>query len=392
MNKIAKTDRMVHVPPRFLEWLNFLLFINQAQSSYDLVTRYFFDQFASEPRLFFDFMRFFKERVLEDTKNHSPLAFDMAQRYLDILSPLCERFGFLKEKSHLDDICFHSVNPAAYLEIDAALADYKKKSTAVVGKILKILNEVVKSAHFEAIVKGRYKNLYSIYRKMRAKRKHDVWQLKDIFAFRIILKNNQTEQCFEVINLLHDRFYPIADFFKDYITIPKINGYQSIHTGLRQVMPEWDVPIEVQVRTQAMDDFTDSGLAAHWLYSQSKTSKLLTEKEKNLISYLRHRSTDRQGVYFLSYTGDLFQLEQAATVLDFAYHLHTKIGDKAKSALVNGQAQPLWYTIREGDRIQVVLSQTKEVKADWLSHVITKYARRKIQEALARRSALSNLD
>lgn len=356
------------------KWLHFLLAVNDESRNKELLTRYFFERFAPAPNLFLQFIVSFKNQL---EKKHSPkLQKLLAKRYLDILSGLCERFGFLKIKHHLDDVCFQLLHPKTYQTIDKLLGVYKKKSDALVSKIINVLKTVVTKKGYRCHVKGRYKNIYSIYRKIQKKHKKNVLSLNDIFAFRIIIKKNDPQLCFEILNLLHDTFLPVASFFKDYITIPKVNGYQSLHAGLNNVIPEMSLPIEVQIRTQAMDDFAEKGIAAHWMYARTKKAKLISEKEQKLLQYLSQETSPL--VYFFSYKGDLFSLNRESTALDFAYHIHTELGHRTKSVLANKRQKSVSYKIQEGDSLKLITHPQPCITKKSLAYVSSQTARQKI--------------
>ncbi len=319
-----------------------------------LLAHYFFIQFTHSPQGFYDFL-FFLDKNLR-SRTHLVIRRKIASYYLHILSPLCERFGFYERKNILDDIAFYLVYPKKYLEISRILRQYKIKSRMITRKIFVVLEDLLKTNHYSFILKGRYKTVYSTYVKLKKKPRKTVLQLNDIFAFRIILKNNSIDECFALLNQLHDRFSPVTDFFKDYITIPKINGYQSLHTGINNVIDELDLPIEVQIRTQSMHDFSEKGVAAHWVYKTSKYFNSSLRKEKQLYEYFlsfSHTPLD-QFVYCFSYKGDIFTLRRGETVHDFAYMIHSDLGSNAKYAFVNNEKMPLLHIIQDGDRIKVM--------------------------------------
>lgn len=340
------------------KWLDFLLFVNEEPENKELLASYYFYQFAASPRAFYGFVRFVKQTLLRLLHGHRKKA--IARRYLAILSQLCERFGIFEEKIQLDDLCFKICHDKEYRAIDRLLASYQKKSEKLIARIIEALKREFKKKQIECDIKGRYKSIYSIFRKLRKKslysHQNTVLDLHDIFAFRIILKKTSKKDCFEVLNLLHDRFTPLAGHFKDYVSIPKINGYQSLHTGLNGVLPDLDLPIEVQIRTKAMDKFAERGLAAHWLYSEDKKSKLITEKEERLIQHMNTAFTNEQDkkIYVFSHRGDVFPLRPGSSALDFAYHIHTQLGLRTKGARVNNLRVSPSHILREGDRIEIL--------------------------------------
>ncbi len=338
----------------FNKWLCFLASIRDGQKNRELILDYFFHKFSQKPKDFYEFMEFFKENLSEEKDDKSRQY--LANQYLKIFSQLCERFGFFEEKQMLDDDCFKIIEPEEYAKIDKAMAKYKKESTKLIGTILDILGKLLKSKNYNFEIHGRYKNIYSIHRKIKKKFQDTVLNLKDIFAFRVILLSNSEKQCFDVLNIFHDEFTPIIDNFKDYITIPKINGYQSLHTGLANIITNLDLPAEVQIRTKSMHDFAENGLAAHYLYAKEKKSRLPTEKEKVLINYFESLAENKnEDVYCLSFQGDIFKLGGGSTAKDFAYQIHTNLGNKAKSAIVNGVSKDLNYKIKDGDLIKIVI-------------------------------------
>lgn len=367
----------------FKKWLGFLIDLKGDAENIELITHYFFIKFSKSPETFYQFIRFFDNRLRasKDPKIKKKLA----AKYLAIISTLCERFGFFEEKSALDDFCFKLTKPKAYEKIDRLLEDYKKESKRSIDKIMKILMTLLRQHGYKCEVKGRYKDIYSISKKLQKKSHKDVFKLNDLFAFRIMVNNNSTEDCFEILDLLHDQFYPLVTSFKDYITIPKINGYQSLHTGLAQVIPNLDLPIEIQIRTKAMHDFSELGLASHWLYSKGKKSKLMSDKERKLMDHLAQLAQageDENMVYFLSSYGDVFKLEKGARIIDFAYRIHTNVGERVKSAIVNGKTKDIHYKIQECDKIKILVGTKKRADRDWLDYTTIKSTRKKIYESI----------
>lgn len=349
----------------FQSWLDFLSSVKNDSKNQDHLLNYFFDRFLESPENFCRFIIFF-EKFLQRSRMGGEIRARLANHYLKALSLLCDRGGFFAEKKRLDELCFSIVLPDEYKKILEAVSDYRKNSCGIIERICSVLHDFIAEKHFDVMVTGRQKNLYSAYRKMWKFGFHRPLAVNDFFGFRIIVLNNSVDDCFEILNLLHDRFYPVADCFKDFITIPKINGYQSLHTGLLRVIPEFDLPIEVQIRTAAMHEFSEHGTASHWLYAREKKSAILTDKEKQLLNYFSHFGADisspklKSSVYFFSYTGDLFRMPPGSTVLDFAYFLHSGLGDAAAFAEVNGKSVPLDYVIREGDQVKIIKKYEKK--------------------------------
>lgn len=337
------------------KWFETLLFFNDTPENRDLMKDYFFRLFAENPQQFYQFLHYIKKQV---SRIKNPAKRTIASsRYLSILSFLCERFGFYEEKLLLDDLCFKYCCSQDYQEISHVLSTVKKKSKSMMDSILKKLKSILLEKGYDCAVLGRYKSLYSIFKKLQ-KKQYQVGDLYDLFAFRIITPTNTIRECFEVLNILHDNFFPVAKHFKDYITIPKVNGYQSFHTGLKDIIPGYKKPIEVQIRTPEMNEFAEKGIAAHWIYSLHKKSFIPNEKERKLIEHFGSISKETKKnpfVHFLSYKGDVFMLKKGSTIIDFANRIHSNLAQKASSGLVNGIEKNLSYHIQDGDKIQILV-------------------------------------
>jgi GTP diphosphokinase / guanosine-3',5'-bis(diphosphate) 3'-diphosphatase len=341
----------------FQKWLEILMCFRNTKSNRELILTFFFDQFTVNPELFYDFIVSFKKH-LKGVKNKE-IKMEVALKYLNVLSFLCGRFGLYSEKESLDDYCFKIVNPQAYLSVATTISKYQKDSEGVIKRIHRELTRLLSLNGYCCVVKGRFKNVYSIHKKLLKKKIDRVQSLHDIFAFRIITEENNERECFDILNLLHDHFYPLAHRFKDYISIPKINGYQSLHTGLTGLIPGLDLPVEVQIRTSAMHEFSERGVASHFMYERDKKAKLVSDQEKRLLDYFTSLNPGKamsRFLYCFSHEGDVFKLRKGSTVLDFAQRIHSSLAKRAKSAEVNGQAQSIRYKIREGDFIKVIPS------------------------------------
>ncbi|MGE3279114.1 MAG: TGS domain-containing protein [Candidatus Altimarinota bacterium] len=340
----------------FEEWFDVLTFFNDKTENRELVTDYFFEHFAQSPEKFYEFVHFLEKKILKIRKKEAKVK--ASKRYLEIISFLCERFGFCEEKRELDDLCFKIINPSSYKKISRELSAYQKKSEATIQSILDILQQALRKQNHRCLIKGRYKNIYSIYKKLEKKRQRKIQNLVDIFAFRIITEKNSSEECFEILNLLHDTFYPVAHYFDDYISVPKVNGYQSLHTGLTNILPNLDIPVEIQIRTQEMDHFAEKGVAAHWIYGKTKQAAVPNEREQMISEYFSHlsKANDQEKMlYCFSYKGDVLKLKRGSTILDFASRIHTELPKRAKAALVNGSKKRVHYQIQEGDQIKLLL-------------------------------------
>ncbi|MDH5596723.1 MAG: TGS domain-containing protein [Candidatus Peregrinibacteria bacterium] len=367
----------------FKKWLDFLLSVKIEGQNTELITHFFFVKFSESPETLFQFLRFMEKKL--QTSREARKKKEIASKYLLIMSRLCERFGLYEEKSRLDDQCFKITNPREYREIERRLKDFQAQANTMVNRIDRTLKSLMKENDHKVKIIGRYKDVYSISRKLKKKSVKNVFKINDLLAFRIIVPGDSTNECYEILDLLHDQYYPVVTSFKDYITIPKVNGYQSLHTGLTEVVPDLDLPVEVQIRTEQMNDFAEQGLASHWIYSERKKARLLSDKEQKLLQHYTElsRSVEQENmVYFLSSFGDVFRLENGASIIDFAYRIHTDVGRKLKSATVNGKKVDIHYKIQECDKIRINQGKVARAERDWLDHTTIKNTRKKIYESI----------
>lgn len=344
----------------------------------ELLMEYFLREFSGDPEDFYNFLQFLKRQLKKNPKAAESIT--LAQKYLDMLMPLCERFGFTRTRDNLNDICFAIISPAEYRRIHEVLLRYQKDHGRIIQNISRVLRKTLVTEGYTHQVIGRYKNLYRIAQKMKQKNNQDIFSLRDIFGFRIVLPGTAIEPCFEVLNFLHDRFRPMPERFKDYISIPKINGYQSLHTGLKEVLPDFDLPIEVQIRTEQMNEFAEKGVAAHWVYVKEKN---LPSRQKFSSSiFLQPSQVSDEFIYPLSCDGDIFKLEQGSTVLDFAYQVHTDLGNRTEYGLINGKTKDISTPLRDGDSVKIMGGKKLEVCKKWLGCAHNRLTIRKIQSFL----------
>lgn len=354
-------------------WMYFLQEANPHPSNRDRLLQYILDGVANDVSVFGAFLSHFHTHLARLKKNEAKQK--LASAYLAVLSPLAERFGFLQQRALLDRYCFKIAYPQDYQKLDHALRAYKQTSRHLINRVLKRLRDLIVPRYPAAVITGRYKNIYSIFKKMREKQKIDVFDLNDIFACRIILSHERSEDCFEIMNLLHDRFTPLPHLFKDYITIPKINGYRSLHTGLKDIIPNLTLSVEVQIRTHSMDQYAEHGGAVHWVYARHKKAVLPTPT----VSAINDKS---RKIYCLSPKGDIIILESNVTVLDLAYIIHTDLGDRVTGAMVNGMSRRLCYRLKNGDEVTVLGSSQKQVSSQWLKYDINRETHKKILTSL----------
>ena len=318
----------------------------------------------------------------------------IANETLVLFAPLAHRFGFFTIKSQLEDLCLSALHPEEYEEITSGLRNSKKERDSYVGQFIKPLKERLKEEGFKFEMYGRSKNLYSIFRKMKRQDK-PLTEIYDIFAIRIILEGEGTkgkEDCWRLYSIITDLYKPMPERFRDFISVPKSNGYQSLHITV--LGPEGR-RVEVQIRTREMHEIAEKGVAAHWKYTEQIRSK---DKEMDtLLSWVRDLLEDPESesatdfvrdfrlnlydeeIYIFTPRGDLFTLPSGATPVDFAYLVHTEVGSRCIGAKVNGKMVPLSYKLKSGDQVEIITSKKQTPNPDWIKFVVTQKARSRIR-------------
>ena len=317
---------------------------------------------------------------------------------MEIYAPLAHRLGMQKIKWELEDVSLQYLDPDGYQQIIDYLEKNEKSATSFMNAIQSKITDRLASVGIHGSIYGRVKHTYSIYRKMRAQNK-TIDELYDLYAFRVILDN--IADCYNVLGHIHDLFSPIPGRFKDYISTPKPNMYQSLHTT---VIGSQGIPFEVQIRTWEMHQTAEYGVAAHWKYKEVNngvtTSTTVTEEEKlswlrQILEWQRDMSDNKEfmtllksdldlfsdTVFCFTPSGDVKNLPNGSTPIDFAYSIHSAVGNKMVGAKVNGKLVPIDYVIQNGDRIEVITSQnSKGPSRDWLSIVKSTQAKNKINQ------------
>lgn len=313
-----------------------------------------------------------------------------AQETLDIYVPLASRLGINSVKADLEDLCLRYLHPDIYYRLAEKIAMKKRERESYIEETLRLIRDKMLEYSVVGEVTGRPKHFYSIYRKMQ-QRGVDFEQIQDLLAFRILV-NNITE-CYKVLGIIHSAFTPVPGRFKDYIAIPKVNNYQSLHTTV--IGPKAE-RIEIQIRTFEMHEVAERGVAAHWKYKErnkiDSNAKLkwveeLMEFNQNVSSSsefvdLVKNDLDVGGVFIFTPNGDVKELRYGATPLDFAYAVHTEIGNKTVGAKVNGKMVPLKYRLKSGDTVEILTSKTQTPSKDWLKICKTSRAITKIRQYL----------
>ena len=313
-----------------------------------------------------------------------------AQETLDIYVPLASRLGINSVKADLEDLCLRYIHPDIYYRLAEKIAMKKRERESYIQETLNLVEEKMLEYSVTGEVTGRPKHFFSIYKKMQ-QRGVDFEQIQDLLAFRVLV-NNITE-CYKVLGIIHSAFTPVPGRFKDYIAIPKVNNYQSLHTTV--IGPKAE-RIEIQIRTFEMHEVAERGVAAHWKYKERNkndaTAKLkwveeLMEFNQNVTSSSEFMDVvkndlDVGGVFIFTPTGDVKELRYGATPLDFAYAVHTEVGNKTVGAKVNGKMVPLKYRLKSGDTVEILTSKTQTPSKDWLKICKTSRAITKIKQYL----------
>lgn len=333
---------------------------------------------------------------------------EKARETMDIYAPIADRLGISKIKTELDDLSLKYLQPEVYKELSEKLALRKDTREAFIHKIMDEVKKHMDDAGIEAKVDGRVKHFFSIYKKMVNQDK-TLDQIYDIFAVRIIVES--VKDCYAALGVIHEMYTPIPGRFKDYIAMPKPNMYQSLHTTLMSSVGQ---PFEIQIRTVEMHKTAEYGIAAHWKYKESndgKKSVKAQEEEKlswlrQILEWQRDMSDNREflnlikgdldlfaeDVYCFTPQGDVKNLPNGSTPIDFAYAIHSAVGNKMVGARVNGKLVNIDYKIQNGDRIEILTSQnSKGPSRDWLNIVKSTQAKNKINQWFKKEFKESNI-
>jgi GTP diphosphokinase / guanosine-3',5'-bis(diphosphate) 3'-diphosphatase len=329
----------------------------------------------------------------------------ISQETMEIFAPLANRLGIGRIKWELEDLCFKYLDQEGYREVQSLVAEKRIDRESRLEKVLEMLRVRFDELGIKAKeLKGRPKHLYGIYQKMQNQQK-EFHEIYDIAAIRIIVESN--EDCYRALAVVHDRFKPIPGRFKDYIGLPKPNRYQSLHTTVVGLNGR---PLEVQIRTLEMHQVAEYGIAAHWKYKESGDSTFIPNNEDEKFTWLRQLlewQNDLQNaqeylenlkdnlfeddVYVFTPKGDVVALTQGSTPVDFAYHIHTEVGNCMKGARVNGKWSVLDLPLQNGDIVEIITSKNSRPSLDWLNFVVTPSARNRIRQWYKRSHRDENL-
>jgi RelA/SpoT family (p)ppGpp synthetase len=316
----------------------------------------------------------------------------VARETLEIYAPIANRLGLDGLYRELQELAFANLYPGRFKVLAKAVKGARGNRREVVNKVLKALRERLQSSHIEAQVTGREKQIYSIYKKMQEKHL-SFSQVLDIYGFRVVVVD--VPACYLALGALHSLYKPVPGKFKDYIAIPKVNGYQSLHTTL---IGPFGMPVEVQIRTQAMGRIAEAGVASHWLYKsdaelnevQQRTHKWLQSlldiqhTSGDPAEFLEHIKVDLfpDEVYVFTPKGKIMAMPRGATAVDFAYAVHTDIGNRCAAVRVNYELAPLRTELKNGDRVEIITAPHANPNPGWLSYVKTGKARAQIRHFL----------
>lgn len=315
----------------------------------------------------------------------------IATETIELYAPLAHRFGLYKIKSELEDLSFKVLDPTGYKFIARKLREKKESRESFIDEFMVPIKTQLERAGFHFDIKGRPKHIYSIYRKMMRQQK-PFEEIYDLFAIRIILDEPHTkEDCWRVYSFITDAYTPIPERFRDFISVPKANGYQSLHTT---VITNKGVKVEIQIRTRKMDEIAEKGLAAHWKYKEGGDRNTIDRFVHWVRDILENPRPDAatefvkdfqlnlytDEIYVFTPSGELITLPNGATPIDFAFDIHSEVGDHALAAKVNGKIVPLRHKLQSGDQVEIITGKHINLNRDWINDVVTHKARARIRQ------------
>lgn len=360
----------------------------------------------------------------------------IAQETMNVYAPIAARLGIYKLKTELEDLCFKYLQPSAYEDIHSQLEKAERWRERFIESSQKTLYEMLSKEGIQAKVDGRVKGLYSIYRKLKKKNKTLVDEIFDVFAMRIILPDmyrhgkEYTGHLYTTLGIIHNHFTPLANRFKDYVAVPKVNGYRSLHTTVIGLGPKnYNRPTEIQIRSLAMHNASEYGIAAHWIYEDkgviskddfaidtvkldhlgyeedddegffeqqkgwiTDLNKIGQEVQNNqeLLSHL-HADVLQDRIFVLTPRGDVKDLPTGATPVDFAYSVHTEVGNHCIGAKVNGSMVPIDYQLKNGEVVEILTRKSSTPSQSWLSFVKTTHAINRVKSWFRTRDDEKNI-
>lgn len=336
-------------------------------------------------------------RTLDSMKRDKQLK--IASETLYLYAPLAHRLGLNAFKTELEDLGLKYTEPETYHDIEQKLRETEPERKRFIQKFIQPIREILAEQGFKARIIGRPKSIYSTYNKIRFKNV-PFEEIYDIFAIRIIIDtptDHEKADCWRVYSIVTDFYHPSPERLRDWISTPKANGYESLHTTVMGPEGNW---VEVQIRTERMDELAEKGYAAHWKYKDgvsgveakenqledwlTKIREVLENPEENALDFIDDFKLNlfSEEIFVFTPTGDMRTLPFNATALDFAFEIHTKVGEKCIGAKVNHKLVPLSHQLKSGDQVEILTSSKQTPKEDWLSYVVTARAKSKIKNAL----------
>ena len=330
-------------------------------------------------------------RQIRDTDNEEA-RMEVSQEAAYLYAPLAHKLGLYKLKSELEDLSLKYMEHDAYYHIREKLSATKAARDAYIERFIKPVEEKVQAAGIKCHIKGRTKSIHSIWQKMK-KQKCPFEGVYDLFAIRIIIDcpvEKEKMQCWQAYSIVTDMYQPNPKRLRDWLSVPKSNGYESLHITVLGPEQKW---VEVQIRTERMDEIAERGVAAHWRYKGVKGETGLDEWLTNIRTMLEHseglEAMDQfkmdlyeDEVFVFTPRGDLHKFPAGATVLDFAYHIHSKIGNQCTGGRINGRVVPIRQELKSGDQVEILTSANQKPRQEWLNIVKTSRAKSKIRLAL----------
>jgi GTP diphosphokinase / guanosine-3',5'-bis(diphosphate) 3'-diphosphatase len=335
---------------------------------------------------------------LEDMRNLEGLPEELQTKYAQessfLYAPLAHRLGLYMAKTELEDLSLKYLRPDDYFGIVQKLEESKEERSKFVSEFVKPIEEKLRAKNFKFEMKARTKSIYSIWNKMK-KQKVGFEEVYDLFAIRVILdskRENEKSECWQVFSIVTEEYQPNPERMRDWISIPKSNGYESLHATVMGPHGKW---VEIQIRTQRMDEVAEKGLAAHWKYKGGKGDTELDKWLANIREVLENSTGDaseliedfktniyEDEIYVFTPAGDLKKLPAGATVLDFAYEIHSQLGDKCVGGKINQKKVTLKHKLKNGDQVFIETSNNQKPKFDWLDFVTTTKAKARIKASL----------
>ncbi|MFT3904022.1 MAG: bifunctional (p)ppGpp synthetase/guanosine-3',5'-bis(diphosphate) 3'-pyrophosphohydrolase [Niabella sp.] len=332
-------------------------------------------------------------RTLDSMRRDKQLK--IASETVYVFAPLAHRMGLYSIKTELEDLAMKYLEPEMYREIAKKLAESKRDRTRYINEFIRPIKEKLEKNHFKFEIYGRPKNIHSIWNKMK-KKGVSFEEVYDLFAIRIILDttpDKEKEECWKVYSLITDEYTPSIERLRDWVSNPKANGYEALHTTVMGPRGKW---VEVQIRSKRMDDIAEKGLAAHWKYKEGSNNENRFDKWfQQIREALYHENTDsvdflqdfktsflNEEIFVYTPKGDVKMLPVDSSALDFAFSIHTAVGSKTIGAKVNHKLVPISYKLKSGDQVEIITSSKQTPSEDWLNFVVTAKAKTKIKDAL----------